>query len=256
MTLISDPSSSAQAGAAPSATGLRCAFLPGLAADARLFGPQLAAIPGAVTLPWIAPVGRETLEDYARRLAESISNLPERYALAGFSFGGQVALEMAQWLRPAPAGIVLICGVRGPEQFTRAFKWQQAVGGLLPDAVHRRLYAPMARAFARRCRLGPEHAATLLEMAVSNDPAFLRWSAWACNAWRCRPNLTVAGRTIPVRHIHGELDDVIPDPRRRADRTIPGAGHLITWTHADEVNRFIADALEYWEIDRPADHRG
>lgn len=228
--------------------GVRCLLLPGLAADGRLFTPQLSAIAGSAVLPWIEPEGREPLERYARRLAGRLGPAPGPFVLAGFSFGGQVALEMAQWMDPAPAGIVLICGVRGREQFTRTFKTQQALGGLLPDALHRRLYGPMARAFARRCELGPAHAATLVDMATANRPAFLKWAAWACNGWGCRPNLTVAGRTIPVRHIHGERDQVIPAPADRADRTIPGAGHLITWTHADEVNRFIAEALDDWGV--------
>ncbi|WP_373050535.1 alpha/beta fold hydrolase [Thalassovita aquimarina] len=71
-------------------------FLPGMMCDARLFAPQLADLSRdhAVT---VAPITQgETIEDIATGLLEV---LPQKFALAGLSMGGIVAMEI---LRRAP----------------------------------------------------------------------------------------------------------------------------------------------------------
>ena len=71
-------------------------FLPGMMCDARLFGPQLAAF-SADTPVMVAPVTYgERVEEIASTLLDV---LPKRFALAGLSFGGIVAMEI---LRRAP----------------------------------------------------------------------------------------------------------------------------------------------------------
>lgn len=218
-------------------------LLPGLAADRALFEPQLRAFPNLRVPEWIAPASEgEPIEDYARRMARTLA-LPESgpYWIGGFSFGGQVAQEMVAHLPRRPAGVVLICGVRSRTQLTPRFHAQQFFGGLIPHAVQRRLYGPFARLFARQCGLDAAQTQALVQMAQRNDPAFLTWSARACARWRCNPNLVhpAGGSPVRVHHIHGALDPIIPDADARADQLIPNAGHLITWTHAAEVNAFL-----------------
>lgn len=71
-------------------------FLPGMMCDARLFGPQVAAFSSERAV-MVAPVFQgERVEEIASIL---LDNLPKRFALAGLSFGGIVAMEI---LRRAP----------------------------------------------------------------------------------------------------------------------------------------------------------
>ncbi|MEM6759894.1 MAG: alpha/beta fold hydrolase [Pseudomonadota bacterium] len=71
-------------------------FLPGLMCDARLFGPQIAEM-SADTSVTVAPITRgERIEEIASGL---LDELPARFALAGLSMGGIVAMEL---LRRAP----------------------------------------------------------------------------------------------------------------------------------------------------------
>lgn len=71
-------------------------FLPGMMCDARLFGPQIAAL-SADTAVMVAPITHgERVEDIASNL---LNQLPHRFALAGLSMGGIVAMEL---LRRAP----------------------------------------------------------------------------------------------------------------------------------------------------------
>lgn len=71
-------------------------FLPGMMCDARVFGPQLAALSPHYTLT-VAPItGGDRVEEIASRLLDT---LPRKFALAGLSMGGIVAMEI---LRRAP----------------------------------------------------------------------------------------------------------------------------------------------------------
>lgn len=71
-------------------------LLPGMMCDARLFGPQIAEL-SADTAVTVAPI---TLGDRIEETASSLlDQLPKRFALAGLSMGGMVAMEI---LRRAP----------------------------------------------------------------------------------------------------------------------------------------------------------
>jgi pimeloyl-ACP methyl ester carboxylesterase len=71
-------------------------LLPGMMCDARLFGPQIAALSSARDL-FLASIGGH---DSMERLAlDVLSKAPQRFALCGLSMGGIVAMEI---LRLAP----------------------------------------------------------------------------------------------------------------------------------------------------------
>ncbi|UWR21458.1 alpha/beta fold hydrolase [Sulfitobacter sp. S190] len=71
-------------------------LLPGMMCDARLFGPQIAEL-SADTAVMVAPI---TQGDRVEEIASGLLDiLPKRFALAGLSMGGIVAMEI---LRRAP----------------------------------------------------------------------------------------------------------------------------------------------------------
>ncbi len=71
-------------------------FLPGMMCDARLFGPQLAALSPDYSV-MVCPITRgERIEEIASGL---LDDLPAKFALVGLSMGGIVAMEI---LRRAP----------------------------------------------------------------------------------------------------------------------------------------------------------
>ncbi|MGJ8625688.1 MAG: alpha/beta fold hydrolase [Sulfitobacter sp.] len=77
-------------------------LLPGMMCDARLFGPQIAEL-SADTAVMVAPITQgERIEEIASSL---LDQLPKRFALAGLSMGGIVAMEL---LRRAPDRITRI----------------------------------------------------------------------------------------------------------------------------------------------------
>ncbi len=71
-------------------------LLPGMMCDARLFAPQIAALSGRRALH-LAPL--DAHDSVPALAAEVLAHAPPRFALAGLSMGGIVAMEM---LRQAP----------------------------------------------------------------------------------------------------------------------------------------------------------
>lgn len=68
-------------------------LLPGMMCDARLFAPQIAMLSATRTVQ-ISPITRgESIEEIASLVLEYA---PDRFALAGFSMGGIVAMEVAR----------------------------------------------------------------------------------------------------------------------------------------------------------------
>src|SRR3546814_11555767 len=66
-------------------------LLPGLLCDAALWRPQVEAL-ADLAEPWVADL---TAQDSTVAMAESVlAAMPRRFALAGLSMGGYVALEI------------------------------------------------------------------------------------------------------------------------------------------------------------------
>ncbi|WP_420332669.1 alpha/beta fold hydrolase [Roseibium sp.] len=71
-------------------------LLPGMMCDARLYGPQIAALSGRVPMHLAPITAYDTVQALARDVLE---NAPPKFALAGLSMGGIVAMEI---VRQAP----------------------------------------------------------------------------------------------------------------------------------------------------------
>ncbi|MEM1185175.1 MAG: alpha/beta hydrolase [Planctomycetota bacterium] len=221
----------------------RLVFLPGLGADASLFAPQLDVL-GGETPAWIEPREQERLGDYALRFAEPHATA-EPWIAIGFSFGGMVALEAASRLSEdrRPQGVILISGLRSHAAVSLGFKVQRAVGGLVPRGLIRKaLEGPVPKAFAKADGLDDRCTEALASMARRADVDFLMWASKACCSWDFGGDCPV-----PVRHIHGKHDRIIPYVPHPAFEgglaELADAGHLLTWTAPDQVTGFIQRAL-------------
>ncbi|RVT85702.1 alpha/beta hydrolase [Rhodobacteraceae bacterium CCMM004] len=222
-------------------------LLPGMMCDARLFAPQIAALSArrAVQVGWIGG------HDRVAALADAVlANAPPRFALAGLSMGGIVAMEI---LRRAPERVTRIAlmdtnAEAETAEVAAARRPQMAAvaeGGL--RAVMRDQMKP------RYLADGPHRDAILdlcMEMAEWQGPeVFLRQS----RALMTRPDQrdTLRGAQIPALILCGEADRLCPLHRHtamaalmpQADlRVVAGAGHLPTL----EQPGAVTEALEAW----------
>jgi pimeloyl-ACP methyl ester carboxylesterase len=206
--------------------------LSGIGGDERLFDPQ-RAVRDVRPIRWILPADpREPLIEYAARLARQLS-IHEPFDIGGSSFGGMIALELARHL--SPRQVFLFGSCRSPRAIAPLLRALRSLAVISPDRLlhpPRMLQPLIARWFGAT---SPAHVDLFAQMLAATPPAFTRWAARAVFSW---PG--VAELSMPIHHVHGDRDHLIPVHRVKPDRVIAGAGHLLNLTHADAVNDFIA----------------
>jgi pimeloyl-ACP methyl ester carboxylesterase len=222
-------------------------LVPGLACTAELFAPQVAALESRHRVTVADHAADESMPAIARRL---LAAAPPRFALAGLSMGGYVALEV---MRQAPGRVsrlaLLDTSARPDGDEAKANRERLvalALGGRFDEvgeALWPRLVAPdrvgdlALRETVERMRreTGPE--------------AFARQQLAIMARADSRPDLP--GIEVPTLVLVGEEDVVTPPEiaREMADAiewaslvVVPGAGHLSTLERPDAVTR----ALEAW----------
>ncbi|OGX85583.1 alpha/beta hydrolase [Hymenobacter glacialis] len=209
-------------------------LIPGLGADERVF--QFLRLRGEVhVLHWLPPqTPREPLLHYAARLAAAVP-VAQACWLVGVSFGGVLALEVAQ-LRPL-ARVVLVSSFAGPAELPWVADLARATGlhHLLPPQLLPRL--PRVAQWFFGVKNGSEYQ-LLRQILQDTDPGFTRWAIAQLVQW---PGRTQAAAV----RIHGTSDRLLPKGAARSQYRLPG-GHLIIVSRAAEISRILnqlADAV-------------
>lgn len=221
-------------------------FLPGMMCDARLFGPQIAELSATFSI-MVSPITRgERIEEIASGL---LDELPARFALAGLSMGGIVAMEL---LRRAPDRISRIALMdtsplaETPQGSTaREPQIVRARSGRLLD---------MMRDEVLPTYLGPgpfraEITELMLDMADALGPEVFVRQSRALQRRRdqqgtlrkCKvPTLVLCGEhdaLCPVKR-HSFMAELIPGAELRI---LEGAGHLPTLEAPAETTQALRD---------------
>lgn len=222
-------------------------LMPGMMCDARLFAPQIAAL--SATRPvMVAPLaGGDTITAMA---VETLQHAPPRFALAGLSMGGIVAMEI---IRQAPGRVTRLALMdtnplaEAPEraklrdeQIARAFAG--ALKAIIRDDMKPHYLADTSD---RRTILD-----LCMDMALALGPDIF---AQQSRALQARPDQceTLRGVDVPTLILHGAEDRLCPAERHELMRDlVPGAilvriddaGHLPTLEQPKPTN----EALEKW----------
>jgi pimeloyl-ACP methyl ester carboxylesterase len=208
-------------------------LLPGLGADSRLYDLQRAHFGNRLVTPEFIPAGPgEMLSQYVQRWLERMRP-PREFYLGGLSFGGMAAIEMAKLARPR--AVFLIASCRSRRCIARRFRVVRWGGAIVPSVLAGPFLGAGAWTFAWLNGLTSQQRAVLTSIARDADINLLKSLGEMCVTWPHDGTLDV-----PVAQIHGDTDRVIPLRDPAADLTVlPGAHHLIQWTHADAVNAWL-----------------
>ncbi len=209
----------------------RLILLPGLGADTRLLEGQRSLPARVEILAWIDPLPGESLAAYGLRMSGQI-NSTEPFFLGGISFGGMVALEIARHLKPR--AVFLIASATSAAGVRRSLRIASPIACSTPAGlmgIGRCVPGVARHLFGARKR---EEVALFHAMLSGTSNQFLQWAAGATAKW---PGVNDLG--VPVKHVHGSCDRIIPVGNVNPDSVINGAGHLVNLTHATEVNALI-----------------
>lgn len=221
-------------------------MLPGLLCDAALFTPQTRALAG-LCKPWVADLTRDdSIGGMARRVLEEAP--AQRFALAGLSMGGYVALEV---MRQAPARVTRLAlldtraRLDQPEETRRRqllMQLAQSQDGftpvtnrMLPLLIHpdRTAEEPLVRSIREMAeRVGVE-AYLRQQRAIIERPDFRP----GLERIDC-PTLVLCGRedVLTPLEFHQEIAAAIPGARLAV---VERCGHLSTLERAAEVNALL-----------------
>lgn len=218
----------------PVDTNTPLVLLSGLAADARVFTPQKIAFPQMQCPRWVIPERSETINDYAARLAETIGERP--CIIGGASFGGIVALHLAEHVDAR--AVILIGSIKSPSQLPVYARCARPFRFLIPF-IPLRLLQLLARPIATR--VVKRHAPFAYGLACQfrdSNPAVFKWSLRRILDWSATPTVS-----CPIFHLHGDRDWTLPLRYTDPDKIVKGGGHVISLTHAGEVNFYIKDVI-------------
>ncbi len=140
-------------------------------------------------------------------------------------------------VRTLAADAVLLGSAASPAALSRHLRMLRPMAAVLPPSLLPRHGWPaqlVARYFGADT---PQAVAVFVSMLNDTDPGFLGWALRAISRWEPSP-----AHTVPVIRIHGSRDRLMLCGSD-VDHVIDGAGHLLTITHAEQVNRALLDVL-------------
>lgn len=207
----------------------------GLGADLKAFEfLEISQMYELVELPWLIPEDNESIEEYARRMAEPIDNT-EEFVLMGCSFGGIIAQEICRFLHPTK--LILISTVKSEEELpfymnfariTKAYNWLPysfvTSDGFFSYTFFRRLADPRLPKLKR--------------YFTHTNHRYLKWSIKNVVNWKSKDKLNVK-----MIRIHGEEDFVFPAKKVKEAQLISGGTHLMIIQKAKKISSIINSFL-------------
>lgn len=217
-------------------------FLPGLACDARIYEPQLAAFPDSRAIDGYGTA--DSLADMARM---ALDQAPDTFDLFGHSMGGRVALEIFRIAPERVRRLALVStgthplqdGEREKRRSLQQVGWDRGFEALIDQWL-----PPMV---AQANRGNPAIYPHLRQMSIEAGQAVFDAQI---NALLNRPAVDdVLPRILcPTLVLTGELDTWSPPSQHRDIAAaipnaefvvVPGAGHMIQLEGPEAVNAAI-----------------
>lgn len=218
-------------------------FLPGLACDARIYAPQLAAFPDSRAIDGYGTAN--TLADMARL---ALDQAPPSFDLFGHSMGGRVALEVYRLAPERVRRLALVStgvhplreGEAAKRQALQAIGWNHGFAKLIDE------WLPPMVAEANRAK--PDIYRPLRQLNVEAGQEVFDAQI---HALINRPEVEslLPQVACPTLVMTGELDTWAPPAQHQAIAAsipnsqlviVPGAGHMIQLEAPGAVNAAIA----------------
>ncbi|MBL7704140.1 MAG: alpha/beta hydrolase [Taibaiella sp.] len=201
----------------------------GLGVDHRVFADIDFGNFEVIHIPWLQPQAKETIAAYATRLAALIT---DHYPiLIGLSFGGIIAREIARII-PCKQ-IILIASAKNRWELPPVYR---VIGiSRLHHLIPGFLFTYSGRLTQWFFGVKTKDQKKLLAIILKEtNPVFRSWAINALLTWSGKDH--APGNTVSI---HGSKDRLIPIRNIAADFTLPGAGHFLTVTHAQEVSEHL-----------------
>ncbi|MBX9806189.1 MAG: alpha/beta hydrolase [Flavobacteriaceae bacterium] len=193
-------------------------FMPGLAASSSIF--ERIRLPDdvfeTVLLEWEIPLDNETLDQYAKRMAQKI--MRTNPVLIGVSFGGILVQEMAKFIEARK--VIIISSVKTSLEFPLRMKVAKTTKAykLIPTNLLANVESLTQFSFGKKINQRLKLYEKFLRV---RDKRYLDWAVEQVILWK----RTVADES--VIHIHGDADDVFPIKYIKNCIVVKGGTHVM-----------------------------
>ncbi len=208
-------------------------FLTGLGADERFC--ERLEIPGYVFkfIAWKPFSKADTLQTYAMKMAQDIP--PGKQLIAGLSFGGMLAVEIAK-ARPEVHAMLI-----STARTAKDVKWINPINRAIMNwnLIPRKLLGrPNPLAYKVLGATNAEERALIDDINRKCDPDIKISSMKAILNWT---NTVVPANTF---HVHGTDDKMLMPKRNAPDVWLEGGKHIMIYTRAKEVSAILERYLQ------------
>lgn len=197
--------------------------IPGLGADGRVFDNLQKLLPLEV-IEWKAAIPDESLQAYAKRMAAEIDT-SKPFTLLGLSFGGVVAQEMMEWVKPEK--LILLSSIAHQDELQDLFKLVHK-SGILHLWPHNFYKPPVALC---KWYFGTDDTELVKTILHDSNTELIKWSVLQLMNWEKKLNNT------PVLRIHGTSDRLLH--YHKSALPIKGGTHFMVVDRAAEIADFI-----------------
>ena len=208
--------------------------MPGLAASSAIFerielSDELFEMH---LLEWEIPLPKESLGDYAKRIADKITH--KMPVLVGVSFGGILVQEIAAHIQTKK--VIIISSVKSNTEFPRRLKLAKTTKAykLIPMNLILNLENLAKFSFGEKIN----QKLKLYEKFLSvRDIGYLEWAVEKVILW----DRTAIDES--VIHIHGDLDDVFPIKNIKQCTIVKGATHILILSKYKWLNAHLPEII-------------
>ncbi len=207
-------------------------FISGFGSDEKVFSKLILKDHEVHFIQWLIPVNKESLHDYAKRMAAQIED--DAPVLIGLSFGGMMCIEIAKQI-PTKA-VILISSIKS---FKEMPFWMRLAG---TTGIHHliplksfKLIEPI-----ENYNLGLETGEEKEMVSAYRKNINQKYSNWAIHVILTWKNVWKPKKLF---HIHGKRDRMFPIGKIKADVVIPTGGHMMIMNRAAEVNEALNKIL-------------
>ncbi|MEM9986288.1 MAG: alpha/beta hydrolase [Bacteroidota bacterium] len=211
-------------------------LIAGHGSDHRVFQNMDFGEYDTVVIPFLVPIPKETMADYAARMATRIDTT-QPFALVGVSIGGMVATEIAELTQPQ--ALVLIASAKGRQDLPKRYRFQRAIPlyKLFSGQMLKRMtiivqpwFEPGVKDYRQLCR----------DMVMDKPPKLTKRGIGMIINWA----RNTPPQAVPTLHIHGPKDSTLPLRHIEGATVLPEASHMMALFKGKEVSQLMLPFLE------------
>lgn len=209
-------------------------FMPGMAASSRIFERLKFSeeIFDVHLLEWEMPISKESLGDYAKRIASKITE--PNPVLVGVSFGGILVQEMAELV--GARKVILISSVKCNKEFPLRMRFAKftKLYKVFPTGLLAHIEKVKGWPLGAKAK---ERLDLYEQFFLRREKEYLDWSLECILQWnRSEP--------IPgLLHIHGDADEVFPIQYVKDKIVVPKGTHIMIWTRYRWMNANLSKII-------------